>query len=196
MFKKITKDTGSFDSTKISKRDIGSNEYVELQLDSEETYNLAKGLYDYFVITVGKKTPFEPQTYIISSKQEEEQLQQFQRIIRETPNILSLLDQQDIDILSVSLRIKELRSTKALIEKNLDNGDEGFWQSIFSEHTWIISQIFSTPYLFFREQPYVGGKGIENSAGKFPDYLYRSNVTNNIAVVEIKTPTTKTGIKQ
>ena len=191
VFKRIKKDIGSFDLKKISKRDIGSNEYVELQFDSDETYNLAKGLYEYFVLTIGRKTPFKPQTYIKSNTQEEEQIQHLHQIIQDTPNILSLLEQSDIDILSVTLRVKELKNTKTLIEKNLGNNDEGFWQSIFSEHTWVISQIFSMPYLFFREQPYVGGKGIDNSSGKFPDYLYRSKLTNNIAVVEIKTPTTK-----
>ncbi len=191
IFKRITKAINGFDVVKLSKRDISNNEYVELQLNCDETYNLAKGLYDYFALTMGKKTPFEPQTYIKSSKQDEEKIRQLHHIIQETPNILSLLEQQDIDILSVGLRIKELKNTKALIEDNLENSDERFWQRVFSEHTWVISQIFSTPYLFFQEQPYVGGKGIENSSGKFPDYLYRSNVTNNIAVVEIKTPTTK-----
>lgn len=191
VFKKINMTVDSFDTTKISKRDIGSNEYVELQLDSEETFNLAKGLYDYFVLTIGKKTPFEPQTYIKSSKQDEEQIQQLHQIIQDSPNIITLLEQRDIDILSVALRIEELKNTKVLIENNLENSDEAFWQGIFSQNTWVITQIFSAPYLFFREEPYVGGKGIENSAGKFPDFLYRSNITNNIAVVEIKTPTTK-----
>ena len=38
---------------------------------------------------------------------------------------------------------------------------------------------------------YVGGKKIDNSGGNIVDFIYKNEITNNIAIIEIKTPKTK-----
>ena len=184
VYKRFTKGNAKGSLVKITRRNIGSNEYVELSLDTEETYNLAKGLVDYFRLTYGKNTPLTTQTYV----KEDEKGQIFRKILNENPELVAVLEKNELDLLNLALRVEGLKKTKAQIAENLGNNEEKFWQKLFTENTWILSQLFSAPYLFFQEQPYVGGKGIENSSGKFPDYLYKSRVTNNISIIEIKTP--------
>ena len=38
---------------------------------------------------------------------------------------------------------------------------------------------------------FVGGKIVKNVDGKIVDYLYRNDLTKNVALIEIKTPETK-----
>ena len=44
------------------------------------------------------------------------------------------------------------------------------------------------PILLIKDQAYVGGKSIRNTGGSVIDYLYASNMTGNVLMVEIKTP--------
>jgi hypothetical protein len=75
-------------------------------------------------------------------------------------------------------------------EANWDNDNESFWQKLFEQHSWVLSQVCSQPLLIIRGQAYVGGKNISNQDGNVVDFLYRNNVTDNATLVEIKTPTT------
>ena len=45
-----------------------------------------------------------------------------------------------------------------------------------------------SPYVQFKNQPYVGGKSLDNSNGQYPDFLQKNKITNNIFIVEIKAP--------
>ena len=66
VIKKRTKDDTDFsDESKFSKKDISANESVELSLSTEETYNLAKGLFTLYRLLSGKTTnPFFATTYV------------------------------------------------------------------------------------------------------------------------------------
>lgn len=75
-------------------------------------------------------------------------------------------------------------------DANWDNDNEGFWQKLFEQHTWVLSQVCRQPLLIIRGQAYVGGKNISNQDGNVVDFLYRNNVTDNATLVEIKTPAT------
>jgi hypothetical protein len=74
---------------------------------------------------------------------------------------------------------------------NMANSDENFWHNFFLEHQWVISQLFYCPYTIFQSKAYVGGKSISNLNGSICDFIYRNEVTDNIALIEIKTPCTK-----
>ena len=47
------------------------------------------------------------------------------------------------------------------------------------------------PCALYEAQAYVGGKTIDNHNGSALDFLYQNKLTNNVVLVEIKTPVTK-----
>lgn len=76
-------------------------------------------------------------------------------------------------------------------EGNRNNSDEGFWQIKFKENSYVFSQVFSVPVVFIQESAYVGGMSIDRKDAKFVDYLYSGDSSNEVILIEIKTPTTK-----
>lgn len=89
------------------------------------------------------------------------------------------------------VNIAKLKSYQTFFETNIENDDEEDWQKFLTSNQWLISQLFSYPATIYKDKAYVGGKTIFNSDGKVVDYLYRNDLTKNVALVEIKTPKTK-----
>ncbi len=75
--------------------------------------------------------------------------------------------------------------------ENKDNAHEEYWQEVLTENAIVLSQVFSFPVIVLKDKAYVGGKGISNSGGKIVDFLLANGVTQNAAIVEIKTPKTR-----
>ena len=50
--------------------------------------------------------------------------------------------------------------------------------------------MISVPISIFSSKAYYGGKNIFNEQGNLGDLLYRNQITNNVVIVEIKTPMT------
>lgn len=74
---------------------------------------------------------------------------------------------------------------------NIGNNNEEFWQQLFQNHTWILSQIFSCPFILIGKKFYCGGKEDDDKGGVKGDLLYKNDLTGNLAFIEIKTPETK-----
>lgn len=75
------------------------------------------------------------------------------------------------------------------LEDNLENDEEKFWQNLFKQHPNILSTIIPSVVHIIEDQPYFGGKAIDNKGGTIGDFLYKSG-TNNVSIIEIKTPST------
>ncbi len=75
------------------------------------------------------------------------------------------------------------------LEDNLENDEEKFWQELFKQHPNILSTIIPSVVHIIEDQPYFGGKAIDNKGGTIGDFLYKSG-TNNVSIIEIKTPST------
>jgi hypothetical protein len=75
-------------------------------------------------------------------------------------------------------------------ESNSSRPDEDYWQDLLERHSWVISQVYAYPFVIIRGQAYVGGKRIDNRGGNVVDFLYANAITDNAALVEIKTPAT------
>jgi hypothetical protein len=58
------------------------------------------------------------------------------------------------------------------------------------EYSWVIGQSLSLPLIIFHDKAYVGGKDIGNKNGGVIDFIYKNKYTNNITLIEIKTPQT------
>lgn len=76
-------------------------------------------------------------------------------------------------------------------KENRANNSEEFWQRSLAERSYVLSQLFAYPVIVIESKAYVGGKQIDNRAGKEVDFLLASESTNAVLLVEIKTPQTK-----
>lgn len=75
--------------------------------------------------------------------------------------------------------------------ENRANKNEEFWQTIFNENPYILTQIFSIPVVFIKDKAYVGGMNIDRQDAKFVDYLYANESSRDALLIELKTPATK-----
>lgn len=87
--------------------------------------------------------------------------------------------------------IEKLRLALAEWQDNRSNPKEEFWQDTLLQNAFVLSQLFSYPVIVGRGKAYLGGKGIENTGGNVVDFLMRHSLSENVALIEIKTPTTK-----
>lgn len=76
-------------------------------------------------------------------------------------------------------------------QKNKENKNEEFWQTLFTDYPEIISQSFSIPFIKFKEKAYLGGKSVENIKGNLVDYAFKNRFTQSLTLIEIKTPLSK-----
>ncbi len=107
-------------------------------------------------------------------------------------NALQNLQSDSIVQLSESISVERLSRVISLIEDNLENANDEFWQStVFKENQWVLAQLFASPCTIFQDKAYVGGKGIGNRGGNLCDFLYQNQLTNNVVLIEIKTPKTQ-----
>ena len=187
VIKKKNKEIASFsDTEKFSKKDIRSKEYVEIALDTEETYNLAKGLLDYYRLLSGKQTdPFREVTFVKQDKR----IENIKRLFEDKEQLLQALSNVDISTVNTALNIENLRRIKNEMAANMDNDQEqAFWQPFFEKNAWILAQLFHAPVMLFEGKKYLGGKSIDNQGGQYADFLYQNEITENVSIVEIKSP--------
>ena len=185
--KKTSKEPTFNNGEKFTRKDISPYNMVELSFDTKQTYALGKGLMEYYMLFSGKHTnPYEEVSYIKT----DDQVQQLKKILESNEKLIEIINNIDTKTLNVVLNINNFEKLKNDIEANLNNNDEGFWQSFFTEHSWALSQMFCSPYMIFNGARYVGGKSIDNKNGKETDFIMQNEITKNISIVEIKTPET------
>ncbi|MBF4478289.1 Shedu immune nuclease family protein [Rhodococcus rhodochrous] len=92
---------------------------------------------------------------------------------------------QDVEIANLDRLISSFED--AMSKKK----EEGFWQKFFNNNAFALQQIFGTPMVNFQSTANVGGAGFHGGGGKITDYLFRNSLTNNVALVELKKPSTR-----
>lgn len=89
----------------------------------------------------------------------------------------------------------ELVSLARLIEAYAEALEQGkaepYWQAFFEDNAFALQQVFGAPMVSVRSGARVGGRGLLGSGDKIADYLFKNSRTNNVALVEIKKPTTQ-----
>lgn len=89
----------------------------------------------------------------------------------------------------------ELVTLQDLIERFEDGLNkklkENYWQKFFNENPFILSLAFGYPVIKCGEQVCVGGRKFTGEGDKFADFLFKNNLTDNAALIEIKTPDTQ-----
>lgn len=206
---------------KVSRGSIRVGNWIELKLNTSETYALYIGLKQLYELYENmEKIPYGPATYtrvdsslkqflsiiqndpsaarLIGKEENYELVKILLRLITQTDSLESLkkslseLQNDNLQHLSSSLNLENLKRAEKLMKDNLENNDEEFWQSkVFKEYQWVLSQIFACSCTIFADKAYVGGKNIANRGGNVYDFIYQNKLSQNIALIEINTPCTE-----
>ena len=75
----------------------------------------------------------------------------------------------------------------AMLQKNLP---EPKWQTFFKANPFILGLAFPYPVILFQDQASVGGTTIRGNGESIVDFLMAQQFTGNLAIVEIKRPST------
>ncbi len=205
------------DEASLSLTTMKAGSGIKLNLDTEELYLLTqaiRGLYGVYWKN-GKRLPesgevFDLEDYAEAAKTldtlEEvtkavntagaEGLINLLRCIATQENskrIIESMQRLDLDSLAEINSLAGIGMLKRVLtvwNNNQSNGVESFWQDTLAQYSFVFSQVFSTPVVVFGTKTYIGGKDIESSGGKEPDFLLKNELTNHALIVEIKTLTT------
>ena len=94
--------------------------------------------------------------------------------------------------LESGIAIARAKGLRADLERMMgENLSEKHWQTFFRDNPFILSLVFGRPIVKIRDQASVGGRTISGSGDKIADFLVKNSLTNNAALVEIKTPKAK-----
>lgn len=125
---------------------------------------------------------------LIKNKLNPKIITEFINTNKENLNILQMIRQLDEDSsekIYDNIKLEKLKLD--VIEKNLNNNKESFWQNFFIKNPIILSTLIPSVMQIICEQPFLGGKNILNKGGVLSDFLYKSGFSN-LSIIEIKTP--------
>lgn len=165
---------------------LKAGEGYRLELKSDEVAALLQGIQDRKEIYQRHGIEFGQRDYLA-----EAELPEVVRRMLAEPELAEALRTLDPDVLlslGRSVDLSKLDSLLAAWDENEGNEDEGFWQDLFKRNAWVFSQLTGSPVVLLAERAYVGGKGISNTGGSYVDYLVKNSLTDNVSLVEIKTP--------
>ena len=100
------------------------------------------------------------------------------------------LSPNSLRILNTSANLVRLKTAIKEWTEHKNSSDEELWQRLLTKHIHVLEQVFSWPVNIVGQKMYVGGKGVDNKGGGLVDYLLKNTLTNNVTLVEIKTPRT------
>ena len=101
---------------------------------------------------------------------------------------------EKFDVVSIESTLKKYK--KLIARKNDSKKLEEDWHQFFKKYSWILSQMFASPMVLFKDKAYLGGKDINNQKGKIADFIYKNSFSRSVAVIEIKTHKTPLMIKR
>jgi Domain of unknown function (DUF4263) len=93
---------------------------------------------------------------------------------------------EEIEFLNMESLINKM---KEMLSKN--NIVENRWQKLLNDNPFIIQLVFGYPVVKIGKEVHVGGRKTDGKGDKIVDFLMQNSLTNNTALVEIKTPGTK-----
>lgn len=123
---------------------------------------------------------FDSINWLINNENSEQIIKKFQ-----------FIDSEGLEKLNTIIGLSNLKRLISIWKENNDNENEEFWQTLLKDNSWILSQIFASPLILLQDKAYIGGKGLGNKGGKVIDFIYKNKITNDVSLIEIKTPKTK-----
>jgi|GEM_PF-566017 len=103
---------------------------------------------------------------------------------------LESLGPEQITLIQGQVGLSMLDRLLAEWDADPENSSEGHWQDLLDRYPFVLEQLFHVPTLIMQSKAFVGGKQIDNSGGKFPDFVLENVKTHASLIVEIKTPAT------
>lgn len=111
-------------------------------------------------------------------------------IIKQYQNDKSLfetLSMADLDTINGNITLQNLKNIKYDMEQNIDTaGEIEYWHPFLKRYSWILSQLFITPYILFQNEFCVGGQCYDRSGSTQTDFGMKNIKTGNCAIIEIK----------
>jgi hypothetical protein len=174
--------------------ELHPGESFALVLSCEATRNLLIGLKKYQTSLIESGYVVEEQLDQINSIDLSHALKSIATMSSNTGALMQLdsVSVEELHKAAVLMNFMQLSRTLKEIEDGLlKDNDEDWWQNIFQQSPWLLAQLFAQPVVVLKEKAYMGGKNISNEHGKYTDFLLRNSITNNVAIIEIKTPAMK-----
>lgn len=189
IFQRKNRSANWTDRSDLKLSELKAEEWVKLELHSKELFKLVNELTSLYQlkaehgIQFGKKTFFPgPKSAVLADLLEKE---------GELENLLKTEDLKVMNVFDLILGAAKLTQFLALFDANSSNPDEDFWHGLFRDNSWVLSQLFAYPMVIIDDKAYVGGKDLSNIGGNVVDFAYQNELTEAVALVEIKTPMSK-----
>ena len=91
--------------------------------------------------------------------------------------------------LNAAVQLAALEELQREMNENFGEGrKESYWQRLLATRPVLLQQLFAFPITIVKEGAYVGGKSLDNQGGQLVDFLIKNRLTNNVSLIEIKTP--------
>lgn len=107
------------------------------------------------------------------------------KIAKERPEELLHL-REAIEHVTLAELVEKMEATLRAFPRS-----ERKWQELFSSNPFILSLAFAHPMVYLQGQAYVGGTAVSRSGASVADFLAGLGPGSSLAIVEIKTPSTK-----
>jgi len=137
--------------------------------------------------TIFKTVEGVPATAKLSERDQDASLQAVERHARDlaerAPEALFALE-REVRSVTIDTLIAELEPMLAR------KSDEAQWQRFFVDHPFVLFLAFGLPAAVIDEQVSIGGTGFQRHGERVADFLCGLGLSDNIALVEIKTPGT------
>ena len=214
--KKLSGDWEDYKTLNLT--NLKDGEWIKLEIKSAELYQLISKLEEYYQIYEKYGIVSGESEFIITDSNKAKVVEHIINepslidllfksggadLIINFFKFISELDEADVVLEKMKeLDLRSLVKVDSLlgltrIQKAVDkwdanqlNSNEEFWQGFFKENAWLISQAFSYPVVIIKDKAFLGGKSIFNKGGHIVDFLFQNKISSNLALVEIKTPTT------
>ena len=105
-------------------------------------------------------------------------------IAESAPARLSKL-RSDIELITLDKLVEEFKTKIQM------RWPERHWQTFLNENPFVMEMVFGYPVGIVSRQAYVGGRKLDGSGEKITDYLVKNSLTDNVALIDIKTPHTR-----
>lgn len=167
---------------------LKAGEGFSLELRSGEVSTLLQGIVDRAEIYAEHGISFGKTDFFAGTSLPEVVKKILEEPGSELASALQTLDPTDLLGLGRTVDVSKLDALLREWDENETAEDEGFWQDLLTRNSWVFSQLTGSPVVLLQERAYVGGKGLDNTGGKVIDYLVKNTLTENVSLIEIKTP--------
>ena len=111
--------------------------------------------------------------------------------VRRASRAIAAHDPEKLSKLKSDLELVSLEQLIVKFEEMLPKKlPESRWQELLNENAFVLTLAFGYPIIKVQDQASVGGRKLSGSGDKITDFVAKNSLTDNIAIIEIKKPST------